>query len=177
MAAGRHSGQHAGAACGLQEPWWGRPTSLPCRNRNLPRFAVRVSELSTTMFFGHKNLPRLAVVDPETALLTIMAQPPRENDSTNSEGLKRSSSPISLGSLFSSSSWGSRRRDEDPAKTRRRYSLERLVDVQLNPHFRNVFLRFSDHQQMVCLTAGNDADFESFSHLLCQYLPEATAGR
>lgn len=143
----------------------GRGQSLTYQNRHLPRLAGSLKQASTGTFSGMRHKSRWAVLDPQAASLTIYSKPPPEDMERQVSGSSWGSWP-SLGSWFSSGS------DSSAKKTLKIHSLDRLTEVQYNPHFHNIFLRFGSDSHFVCLTAEQESDFNNWVGLLNRYLPQ-----
>lgn len=120
------------------------------RNADLPRFSGTLLEKHRSLLGSKSEQLRWVTLDPAEATLSVWEGPPSEAGSP--------------GSSFSGSS-------PPPGKVSRKgraYSMAKLVEVDSNPSFRNIFLRFEGASHL-SLVAESDEDFQRWMDAFTVY--------
>lgn len=133
-------------------------------------------ELRRSLLGGDSEQLRWVVLEPATASLSVWERPPAEDAMTlmdKSRKGPRTATAEDAMTLIDFLPQGFARRfhgtDTPPKAPRKVYSMRKLVDVDANPAFRNIFLHFEGTDSVLCFTAEEKQDFEEWMSVLQLY--------
>jgi len=122
------------------------------RCKDLPRFSGMLIEKHRTFLGSESEELRWVTLDPPEATISVWDGPPSEVGSP--------------GSSFSGS--GTPRKAGRRCRAGKAYSMAKLVEVDSNPSFRNIFLRFEGASHL-SFVAESDQDFHRWMDALNVY--------
>jgi len=122
-------------------------------NISMPRLAGMLLESSRGLLGRDSDQARWVVLNPAVGKLSIWDRPP-EKDEELPGAPEMLSLPQGRGPFAS----GAR----CPKAPRKVYSMQKFMDIDSNPSFRNMFIRFEGEKNVLCITASGQEEFQEW---------------